>query len=424
MRRRTSSRSIHWPRGFGAAEYPEPLAVLSSTLWYVLLGDLLDVDLLARHVRDGNVSVRDHPTAALQILNYTPTCQYARAWDDVTRQCRGLIVHTGWDDVVARPWPKFFNYGEHEGEAAEWDTGALVEVTDKLDGSLGILYPVQEGQYAVATRGSFESEQALRGTAIWHERYSHIKPSPGWTWLFEILYPENRIVVDYEGLEDLVLLGAVNIETGVVQGPYDTYWPGEAAESFPCDTLRVALAMEPRPNAEGLVVRFLASGMMLKLKQEDYVALHRIVTGLSERGVWERLSNGESVADICEGLPDEFAAWVQATATDLEEKAERILKVAVATHQEILDELPGWEPLAQGKSADYPEDYVFALPPAVEYPGRTQGLGGTRRSRTLDHEFRRAYAERAKQHRYLAPYLFMLLDGKDPQGAIWRSVRP
>ena len=173
----------------------------------VQLADLLDVDLLARHVRDGYVSVRDHPEAPLQILNYTAAAQYDRAWDDVTRQCRGLIVHTGWDDVVARPWPKFHNYGEHEEGTLDLD--ALVEVTDKLDGSLGILYPAAKGQWAIATRGSFESEQAIRGTRMWRDNYSHMRPEPGWTFLFEIIYPENRIVVDYAGAEDLVLLGAV-----------------------------------------------------------------------------------------------------------------------------------------------------------------------------------------------------------------------
>ncbi|MDO8483882.1 MAG: RNA ligase [Candidatus Limnocylindrales bacterium] len=189
------------------------------------LADLLDVRLLDSHLCEGLVSVRLHPTAPLRIFNYTAKCQYNRAWDDVTRQCRGLIVNDG-NVVVARPWPKFYNYGEHvptswSGEARpaeraegggdalpHLDLDALVEVTDKLDGSLGILYPSAPGRWEIATRGSFESEQALRATKIWRDHYGFIMIDPSWTWLFEIVYPENRIVVDYAGMDDLVFLGA------------------------------------------------------------------------------------------------------------------------------------------------------------------------------------------------------------------------
>lgn len=58
-----------------------------------------------------------------------------------TRTCRGLIVHSTTGRVLARPWAKFVNHGRPEAETL--DLAAPVEVTDKLDGSLGILYPHQ-----------------------------------------------------------------------------------------------------------------------------------------------------------------------------------------------------------------------------------------------------------------------------------------
>jgi putative RNA ligase len=39
------------------------------------------------------------------------------------------------------------------------------------------------------------------------------------TVLVEIVYPANRIVLDYGGLDDLILLGAVDIATGRTFGP-------------------------------------------------------------------------------------------------------------------------------------------------------------------------------------------------------------
>jgi RNA ligase len=86
-----------------------------------------------------------------------------------------------------------------------------VRVFDKMDGSLGILYPTSQGM-AVATRGSFTSEQALKATEILHEKYPEWAQitydwfrsnfdanwyEVNYTDLVEIVYPENRIVVDY-----------------------------------------------------------------------------------------------------------------------------------------------------------------------------------------------------------------------------------
>jgi len=39
------------------------------------------------------VSEQVHPEAPnLHIFNYTQACQFSQSWDDVTRQCRGLIM--------------------------------------------------------------------------------------------------------------------------------------------------------------------------------------------------------------------------------------------------------------------------------------------------------------------------------------------
>jgi len=93
------------------------------------------------------------------------------------------------------------------------DLDAQVEVTNKEDGSLGILYPVPSGGYAVATRGSFASDQALWATA-WFRKYADYGYfNPKYTYLFEILASWNRIVLSYDW-EGLVLIGIIDKETG------------------------------------------------------------------------------------------------------------------------------------------------------------------------------------------------------------------
>lgn len=330
------------------------------------LDDLIDCDLLERMLEERYVSEQKHPTEPLAILNYTQRTQFDRVWNPVTRQCRGLIYNFETGTVVARPWPKFFNYGEHE-ESVKYDLAthrkvypesdghhlldpnAGVIVTDKLDGSLGILYPTSDG-HAIATRGSFTSDQALHATEVWRERYSksiavHLAaPGPAWgfTYLFEIIFPQNRIVVDYGGLDDLVLLGVLDNETGLPASP--RFWPGPRTDEFAYRSLREALEAEPRPNCEGLVVYFPETNERLKLKQEDYVVLHRILTGTNARNVWEVaavkacgdlirepkhwgsfLGIDPARAEECMTLgddwlaevPDEFHVWVRDTIAEV-----------------------------------------------------------------------------------------------------------
>ena len=142
-----------------------------------------------------------------------------------------------------------------------------------------------------------------------------------YTYLFEIIFPENRIVLDYGDRDDLVAIGAVPKFGGRAFGPSMAMWDGWQGPMVQIlshgDTLRDALARTPRPNAEGLVVRFLATSERVKIKQEDYVALHRIIFGLNERAVWQRLLDGDHSAVINRDLPEEFHPWVNKVAKRL-----------------------------------------------------------------------------------------------------------
>lgn len=345
------------------------------------LDELFDPVDLAQAITDGFVRQQVHPSLPYSILNYAEKAVFERVWTPVTRQCRGLIVHQKTGEVLARPFPKFFNHTEPLAPVIGLDEKVLV--TDKVDGSLGILYPTGDGGWAVATRGSFTSEQAQHATALYQDRYAgRFTPEADVTMLFEIVYPENRIVVDYEGLDDLVLLGAAYIQTGVTMSPEDCAledWPGPRAETFTFDTFADALAAEPRAGQEGLVIQRAFGEDRVKLKQDEYVRLHRIVTGLNARAVWEALQTKTS-RQICADLPDEFHDWVRGITEDLVNTAGGIKQAARRTHDEIRFSLPeGWT--------------------------------------------RKDYALVAKDHE-LRGYLFRLLDGRDIDEMAWKAVYP
>lgn len=305
--------------------------------------DLMTSAELSNALEAKYVRQQYHPTEPLAILNYTDRCAYDGAWDAATVNCRGLIVERDHPHrVVARPFPKFFNHGQPG--APELDLDEQCVVSDKLDGSLGILYPalpdpVNGGSgiygWAIASRGSFTSDQAKHGTEILHEHYGDWQPVEGRTYLFEIVYPTNRIVCDYGGLDDLVLLEVLDTETGRPTFGRGT-WPGRVAEEMPYRTLREALEAEPRENAEGVVVYLPRTNERVKIKQDDYMALHRILTGTNARNVWE-----VAAAQACAPLIEERNHWGSYLGID-PARAEQVLELGDAWIEGVPDEFYVW----------------------------------------------------------------------------------
>lgn len=377
----------------------------------------VDVDELLLMVELGYVRRVLNPSGSLALFNYTESCAYEGVWNPTTRACRGLILDLDCN-VVALPFPKFFNYGEPN--APDLDLDAEVVVTDKQDGSLGILYPGSRGDWAVATRGSFTSEQALHATAVWRDRYETVwEPPAGVTCLFEIIYPSNRIVVDYGDLDDLVLLGARDIGTGACVEVTD--WPGPRTETHPYSTLRAALEAPPRPGQEGLVVFFPDSGDRVKLKQADYVAIHRVVFGLTARRVWEHagvhdlLGRGLGMKQVGIALQMDLNDMQGIIDGDADEGGH------LATSDSWLDSFLAIVPEEFGEWAIRKNAEIVAAVGAWESHARV----AFDEISVNDPGDRRFWAEAIKQQpREIQGALFSLLDGKDIRQFAWRAVRP
>lgn len=343
---------------------------------------MIDFNNLQKMIDQGFISVQKHPTEDLFIYNYTQKCQFAREWNNETMKCRGLILDKE-NNIVARPFEKFFNYEEHTGEDSLLSPlpNEEFEVYDKVDGSLGILYWVKDEPF-IATRGSFTSDQAIEANKILQGYKNYFNElNRNYTYLFEIIYPENRIVVDYGQRRELILLAVIDTQTGEEKDlfkeclgfPFITKFDG--VDDF------TKVRDIQRDNAEGFVVKF-KSGLRVKLKYAEYIRLHRLVTGVNAKTIWELLKNGDTFKDLLERVPEEFLEWVNETKRKILDEFNLAEFVALRDFNEVKD-----------------------LP--------------TRKDQAI--KIMEIDSQREKK---LSGIIFKMLDGQDYSDLIWRLVKP
>lgn len=321
-----------------------------------------DLKVLKDYMDRGLLEKNDHPSLPLSIYNYSRECQYKESWDDITLNMRGTILDNE-GNVIALAFPKFFNYEEVADKVPV--KGDYVYVQEKMDGSLGILFYYND-EWHLATKGSFTSEQARRGMEIIKNKYFLDAFQTHVTYLLEIIYPENRIVVDYGKKDKIVFIGATSEgEELHWTNAYSLFKYSGIKDSDIVKTkqyfsfgkeLYNDLKKLNTSNSEGFVLRFQPDTFRMKIKFEEYVRLHRLLTNFSNVDIWELLrEGGKNINVLLEKVPDEFDDWVKKCITDLNSQYQEIEKNAnkikrtihsgVYTRKEIAEILMKEEPL-------------------------------------------------------------------------------
>jgi RNA ligase len=294
--------------------------------------DVIDQATYKNALESGYIKTQVHPNIPGYVIhNYTDACTWDQAWDEATLNCRGLITDAD-GNIIARGMPKFFNSDQEQAPKLELTDEVIV--SDKVDGSLGILYYPPNFSEAIATRGSFASDQAVWATNWWKENRPDIALEAGKSYLFEIVYPENRIVIDYEGKEGLVWLGTVDNETG----KFEPGWSLgiDSAPRYSYKTWGEVLSAPERPNAEGFVVTRISDGAMVKIKYNDYKRLHKYMTRVNEKHVWECLAAERSLDEEFAGAPDEFHVWIREVASGLNTAFEKRHIELIKSYREVM----------------------------------------------------------------------------------------
>jgi len=329
----------------------------------------MNLETLHKYKEDGLLRCQTHPTLPLTIWNYTEKVQYEKLWDEVTLSCRGLVFDDDGNQA-SYPFKKFFNIEENKHTPTN-----DFEIYEKVDGSLITVFNYN-GEWVASSRGSFTSEQAIAAQELFN-RFKVDMLDPNATYLFELIAPWNRIVVDYGDAEELILLG---IKSKEYECNYEElvavskYLGCKVTQLFHFEDYTEIQKLN-WANTEGFIVRF-SNGDRCKIKFEEYLRLHKIMTEVSTTGIWESLKNGDDVAELLKDVPDEFY-------DKIDEYVEELVSQYIMLEREYT--------------------WIF--------------------NKLKDIEDRAKFAELAKRYKH-PQLLFKMMDGSDYSEALWRIIKP
>lgn len=257
----------------------------------------------------------------------------------IVRECRGIILDEDTFDVVSYAFDKFGNYGEPYCPEIDWKTA---RVGEKLDGSLCKFVKFPDGNLLVSTNGSIDAfkaglqdqigcpystfgelvveavrvEAARRNMSASDGKLAWLADmlKPGYTYMFELTSPYNKIVVPQTETR-LNFLGCRNNET--FEEIYFTDHPlagvFRTPKVFPLGSLEecVSAAKELTLDHEGYVVCDAAFNRV-KVKSPLYVSAHYM---RSDDG---SLSHRRAAELIKENQTDEFLTYFPEFKSDFD----------------------------------------------------------------------------------------------------------
>jgi RNA ligase len=277
--------------------------------------DFIELDKL---VESGYLAKKE--SGDLILYNYTDFCMFEKLWNEHTINSRGTIYNKLTGETIARGLGKFMNYSELDIETQQSALRARkFDVFTKEDGSCGIC-AFYNGKWNVTTRGSFESDQAIKATQML-SNYNLSQLNKAFTYIVEIIYPENRIIVDYGSKESLVLLACIETKTGreadlqalVGHVPF----PIVQSHSFKNIDDIIEAVSKMDANSEGYVVK-LRNGLRFKVKSPEYLKLARLMSRMSPLTLWENMKDGRVSTELMRSIPEEFRTDYEVIQQELE----------------------------------------------------------------------------------------------------------
>jgi RNA ligase len=201
----------------------------------------------------------------------------------------------------------------------------------------------------ISTRGSLQSEQSQWATLFFRKHWGKLPIPQDWTLLFEIIYPENRIVINYGERQTLVLLAAIHTESAQ-EMPYSELqsfaqqFHFELVTRLPFSIPELCVWIPKLPyNQEGFVVHYPKSHLRVKFKGEAYLKLHKILNQITPKNIWKTMIEGKVSLPYLQEIPEEFRTW----SLHLQENLESDYEKRKQEVQHLFQSLPPFSTRAQ-----------------------------------------------------------------------------
>ena len=325
-----------WPLHFDGAEPTREIHAASGarSVTYLVIEHLDDA---LAHGREGvGIKVNRHARYTVIDYAYVSDDLFESAWE---REFRGLKFDAD-GRPVARPFHKFFNWGERLGpdmDALDWSRPHVV--MEKLDGSM--VHPVVlDGDLVFMTRAGItpQAEAALALASARQRDWAREASERGITPILEFTAPGNRIVVAY-GEPALTLLAAREMRSG-------RYLTQSELHDLAGDTVPLVQAHDPvddpvrfladaraRQGVEGYVIAF-EDGTRIKVKADGYVLRHKALSALMhEKNVAAFVLEG-AVDDVLPLVSPHAAGRLAAYRDAMETRMDETVARAEAFHAE------------------------------------------------------------------------------------------
>ena len=344
-----------------SADFSHPASEYSFTDLINGLNELVD---------QGQVNRKQSPNGHYILYNYASIV--SAKWTRIMTLARGLVVDPVKEKIVALPFPKFFNHNEHP-PAKGYDDHEILSVETKHDGSLGIFfYDEYDNCWCMITRGSFVSPQAG-----WGQRHlSGVDVSVldiNNTYLFEIICPESKVVVQYESDQLRLLSGYNNISYQELTRPVleetasliKTPIVERHDHLNSIDKIKEDLEGMSGFMQEGYVVLLRApDGTVVrrKFKCKNYNTLHRSKSNLSKKSIFEIMKGSttpmEDVTKFADTQPEEHTDMIMKWAQEI--MSDYTSLIGALEHD--LQATSKMEPRILGMTIKNPGDFTFKLP--------------------------------------------------------------
>lgn len=314
----------------------------------------------------------------------------AKSGDQVAEECRGMVIALRdnqclvvdddnlWKDevpgdpvVYAWPMRRFYNSGDTNAAELDWNTTRALE---KLDGTMIVLYyDRSESKWCVATRSVPNADLQINSngvvqadrtfTTLFKEGVQNTmsmsfdewtaEMPTGYTYVFELTSPHNRVVVKYDETR-VTWLAVRNTQMGheypveefrgILKEEYDVKMPPSPVE-YPLSTLEGVLAyvnVQDPAQMEGIV---LTDGKFnrVKVKNAKWVLsskMHDAIT-TSKRSVLEAILTNK-IDDVIPLLEGDLRTEVEA----LTYRVHRYLK-------KVDDNFKLWSTMAMGNRKEF-----------------------------------------------------------------------